>query len=153
MKNYLLLISILLIAGCGNGKQANTTPEDAEKSMSAPIEQQDSIKETAPVIAQKSENEPTNNYDDEEIDTTYLSGRKKLALDTTWVKHYCWAYKEDIVGTDFVLQFIHPSGKDRIAQRIREDVTKKFFEFNKILPLDELCMILVKKSFRNVWDG
>ena len=93
MKNYLLLISILLIAGCGSGKQANTTPEDAEESMSAPIEQQDSIKETTPVIAQKSENEPTNNNDDEEIDTTYLSGRKKIALDTTCVKRYCWAYK------------------------------------------------------------
>lgn len=83
----------------------------------------------------------------------YTIYAQKLALDTIWVKRYGWAYKDEIAGTDLILQFIYPNGKDSVAQRIREDITKKFFKSNEILPLDESCKALLENSFENMWIG
>ncbi|MBS5475199.1 MULTISPECIES: RsiV family protein [Bacteroidales] len=83
----------------------------------------------------------------------YAIYAQKIALDTIWVKRYGWAYKDGMAGTDLMLQFVYPNGTDSIAQHIREDITKKFFETNAISPLDESCKVLLENSFGNMWIG
>ena len=83
----------------------------------------------------------------------YAIYAQKIALDTIWVKRYGWAYKDGMTGTDLMLQFVYPNGTDSIAQHIREDITKKFFETNTISPLDESCKVLLENSFGNMWIG
>ena len=61
----------------------------------------------------------------------YAIYAQKIALDTIWVKRYGWAYKDGMAGTDLILQFIYPNGKDSIAQHLQEDITKKFFKSNE----------------------
>ena len=83
----------------------------------------------------------------------YAIYAQKIALDTISVKRYGWVYKDGMAGTDLMLQFIYPKGKDSIAQHIRKDITKKFFKSDEILPLDESCKVLLENSFGDMWNG
>jgi hypothetical protein len=83
----------------------------------------------------------------------YAIYAQKIALDTISVKRYGWVYKDGMAGTDLMLQFIYPNGKDSIAQHIRKDITKKFFKSDEILPLDESCKVLLENSFGDMWIG
>jgi len=73
---------------------------------------------------------------------------QSIALDTTWVKRYGWVYKGGATN-DLRLQFIYPKGEDSITQTIREDITKKFFETESVLPLEESCEQLLRYGLGN----
>lgn len=85
---------------------------------------------------------------------------QKIALDTIWIKD-TYRHSQDVDdpsnhyygGTELSLQFIHPKGDDSVAQRIREDITKRFFKTSEVLPLEESCQELLENSLHDGWFG